>query len=63
MEETLQRLRQCVEEAKYFEALQQYKSLAARRKPEAAEVLCSGAIAMLTHRQGEEGFELGMLLV
>lgn len=54
---------QCVEDTQYYEALQQYKSLAAHKKPDAVQILSRGSCALLGHGQGEEGLELGKLLL
>ena len=63
LQETLQRLKECVESAQYFEALQQYQSLAQRRKQAASKILSHGASEFLKKRQEKEGLELGILLI
>ncbi len=66
LEETLRRLKECVESAKYHEAVQQYSGLARKKKQIAgcaSNILTEGACALLSHGQEKEGLELGFLLI
>ncbi len=64
LEETLRLLKDCVESAKYHEALHQYKTLARKKQSKvAANILSEGACTLLRHGQQKEGLELGILLI
>ncbi|KAJ8036905.1 Golgi to ER traffic protein 4-like [Holothuria leucospilota] len=64
----LQKLRQSVEEGKYYEAHQMYRTLyfrymAQNKHAEAIELLYSGATLLLEHKQYGSGADLSLLLV
>ncbi|EKX55014.1 hypothetical protein GUITHDRAFT_99654 [Guillardia theta CCMP2712] len=63
----MDRISKIVDEGRYYEALQQYKSTYFRYKlrnnPATIDLLRSGAVKLLEHKQYEGGLELGSLLV